>query len=228
MDALTSHGKRTLSFDVPYTLMLPQGPTPDALIVALHGMGQSPSTMQAMLAPLLDLPCGFLFPRAPWPFEIRKPDRMLIGHAWYLFDGDQTALRASMDVAVAHLWGVMDEIAQDWVPRKTILLGFSQGGYLAGYMAPQNPQRFAAAACIGGRIKHEFLADSPTAARAMPLLQLHGGRDMAVKPDAARDAVEKTRALGFNRVSYHEDPAAGHEISVPMANHLRAWLEALL
>lgn len=227
MDALTSHGKRALSFDVPYTLMLPTGRAPDALVVALHGMGQSPSTMQVMLAPLLDLPCGFLFPRAPWPYEIRKPDRMLIGHAWYMFDGDQAALRASMNLAAAHLLGLLDDVAAPG-PRKTVLLGFSQGGYLAGYVAPTHPDHFAAAACIGGRIKHEFLGDSPTGAHAMPLLQLHGGRDPAVKAEAARDAVNKTRALGFSNVSYHEDPLAGHEITEPMAHHLRAWLEAIL
>lgn len=227
MDALTSHGKRALSFDVPYTLLMPTR-APDTLVVALHGMGQSPSTMQSMLTPLLDLPCAFLFPGAPWPFEIRKPDRMLIGHAWYMFDGDQAALRASMDVAAAHLLGLLDDIARAHTLGKTILLGFSQGGYLAGYVAPTNPGRFAAAACIGGRIKHEFLADSPTAARAMPLLQLHGGRDPAVKAEAARVAVERTRALGFSNLSYYEEPAAGHEITEHMAQYLRGWLEALL
>lgn len=228
MHAITSHGKRTLSFDVPYTLLTPTGHAPDTLVLALHGMGQSPHTMQTMLAPVLDLPCGFLFPLAPWPYEIRKPERTVIGHAWYMFNGDQVSLRAWMDIAATHLLGVLDEIALSWKPRKTILIGFSQGGYLAGYLGPQNPGRFAAAACIGGRIKHEFLGDCPGVARAMPLLQLHGGRDAAVKPEAAREAVEKTRALGFSAVTYYEDPAAGHEISAPMAQHLGTWLEALL
>ncbi|MBE7491568.1 MAG: hypothetical protein HS108_07430 [Planctomycetes bacterium] len=228
MDRQPVHASRALCFDVPYTWFGPPRGNDGALVLALHGMGQSPRAMQDMLASVFDLPCGFLFPRAPWPYEIRKPDRMLIGHAWYQFDGDQVALRASMDVAAAHLLGVLDEITVGWRPRKTILLGFSQGGYLAGYMAPTNPGRFAAAACIAGRIKHEFLADASPPARAMPLLQLHGGRDAAVRPETARDAVEKTRALGFSAVSYYEDPGAGHEISANMAQHLRAWLENLL
>jgi len=227
MDARTSHGTRSLAFDVPHTLLAPPDGT-GTLVVALHGMGQSPHTMQTMLQPLLDLPCAFLFPRAPWPYEIRKPDRMLIGHAWYTFDGDQAALRESMNFASGYLLGLCDEVAAAQRAKRVLLMGFSQGGYLTGYLAPHHPGRFAAAACIGGRIKHEFLTDAPHAAHNMPLLQVHGGRDPAVKPEAARDAVEKTRALGFSNASYYEDPAAGHEISAPMAQHLRGWLEAML
>lgn len=221
-------GSRPLTVDVPWQLLASPRPGVQTLVLALHGMGQPPAVLREMLAPALDLPCHWLFPRAPWPYEIRKADRMRIGHAWYQYDGDQAALRQSMDIAVRHLLGLAGEVGACVAARRLVVAGFSQGGYLAGYLAPMHPQVFSAAACIGGRIKHEFLAESPTAAHAMPLLQLHGGRDPAVKPEAARDAVEKTRALGFSNVSYHEDPQAGHEISVPMAQHLRAWLESML
>lgn len=221
-------GTRALTFDVPYTLLDPPTAGPHTLVMALHGMGQSPALMQRMIAPCLDLPCLWLFPRAPWPYEIRKPDKIIIGHAWYVYDGDQQALRASMDVAGAHLLGLQAEIAARHQVRQTILAGFSQGGYLAGYLGPRHPGVFSAAACVAGRIKHEFHADAGPQARAVKLAQFHGGRDQAVKPEAARDSVAAARALGFTDVRYAQDPQAGHEISPAMAQDLRQWLKELL
>ncbi len=221
-------GTRALTFDVPYTLLEPPTTGPHTLVMALHGMGQYPALMQRMLQPCLDLPCLWLFPRAPWPYEIRKPDKIVIGHAWYLYDGDQQSLRASMDTAGAHLLGLQAEIALRHNIRQTILAGFSQGGYLAGYLGPRHPQVFSAAACIAGRIKHEFHAGATTPALGVKLAQFHGGRDPAVTAQAARDAVAATRALGFTDVRYTEDPEAGHEISPAMGQSLRQWFQELL
>lgn len=219
-------GSRPLAFDVPYTLVQPASfdpAKPCALVIALHGMGQSPAHMQRAVEPLLDQPWIWVFPRGPWPYEIRKPEKTIIGHAWYMFDGDQQRLRASMDIAGAHLCGLHDELRARLNIGRSAIIGFSQGGYLAGYVGPQNPQRFAGAACVAGRIKHEFHAQATPVA----LAQIHGGHDPAVKAQAAREAAEKSRALGFD-VTYFEDPQAGHEISPAMYEALREWLRRVL
>ena len=48
-----------------------------------------------------------------------------------------------------------------------------------------------------------------------------------MKAQAAREAAEKSRALGFD-VTYFEDPQAGHEISPAMCGALREWLRRVL
>jgi predicted esterase len=225
MAPIKTDGFLALTFDVPYTLLQPDVDSrePRPMVIALHGMGQTPAHMQQMLAPLLDQPWLFLFPRGLWPYEIRKADKHAIGYAWYVFDGDQGRLRASMDLAGAHLCGLHDELRARFNVGRTALVGFSQGGYVAGYIGPRHADRFAAAASIAGRIKHEFHAQASSVA----LAQFHGARDIAVKAEAAREAAEKSRALGFD-VTYFEDPQAAHEISPAMCEALGEWLRRVL
>ncbi|MCC6463781.1 MAG: hypothetical protein IT463_00420 [Planctomycetes bacterium] len=212
--------------DCPYTLLMPPGVAAPPLVVALHGMGQTEDHMRRFMAPLLQRPWAWLFPRGPYPYEIRKPERTRIGHAWYLFTGDQQALRESMDLGAAHLGRVLDAAGEF---SRVALAGFSQGGYLAAYAGPMLAPRVAAAACLGGRIKHEFLAGVSAQVKAgFALAQFHGGRDENVAPALAREAVEKTRALGFARVHYGQDPECSHEISAALAGQLGEWLEEVL
>lgn len=224
-----SGGTLPFTVDLPYVLARPAGiadtqPTP--LVIALHGMGQTPALMRRVMGALLEQPWTWLFPRGPWPYEIRRAEGTKIGYAWYVFDGDQQGLRAGLDQSANHICALHDVIRSRVAISRTAIVGFSQGGYLAGYAGPRNPQRFAGAACISGRIKHEFLAD--TRSKSTALAQIHGALDVAVKADAARDAVEKTRALGFADVTYFEDPNAGHEITPPMLDTLGQWLRRIL
>jgi len=217
-------GSTRATHEVPFTLLHPGGDAPVPLVIALHGMGHGPEHMQRAMQPLLDGPWAWLFPRGLWPYEVRKAGGITIGHAWYMFDGDQGRLRASMEYAAAHLCALHDEVRARVALSRTALVGFSQGGYLAGYAGPAHAGRFAAAASIAGRIKHEFLeVPAPVA-----LAQFHGARDAVVRAAAAREAAEKCRALGFADVTYFEDPQAGHEISPPILEALGNWLRRVL
>jgi predicted esterase len=226
------HGVHTFSHQCPYTLVLPQGYKPERawpLVIALHGMGHTEEVMQRKLAPLLDRPWMWVFPRGVYPFEMRTPDKIRIGHAWYLYTGDQADLRASMAATTEYLIGLQDLVRKDFPISETIVAGFSQGGYLAGYVAPQFPERFRGAACIGGRLKYEFMEDAPANARdKVALAQFHGDKDEGVSPTLAREAADKCRALGFRDVDFFNDPDAGHEISEPIVDMLGAWLDRIL
>ena len=234
MDQRTSRSQRNFELAAPYEVLLPatyEEGKRYPLVVALHGMGQDESVIRRDLAPLFDRPWIWLFPRGPYPLEIRGRHVMRIGYAWYMFDGDQTRLRQSMDASCRHLLAIIDTL---WNTcridlSKAAVLGFSQGGYLAGVLGATNPMRFKAACSIGGRIKHEFLTDA--AAKAGPrvaLAQIHGGRDESVKPQPARDSIEAASKLGFTRAEYFEDPEAGHEITPRMVDWLGTWLERVL
>ena len=225
-------GSRPFTLDVPYEVVTP--PTYEEgkrypLIVALHGMGQDPGFLQRDLAPLLAKPYVWLFPRGPYPLEVRGR-QMRIGYAWYMYDGDQGRLRASMELTSSHLLGLMDTVWNAYCLdlSRAAVLGFSQGGYMAGVLGALNHRRFKAACSISGRLKHEFMAEAAQkAATRVKLAQVHGGRDESVKPQAARLAVEACSALGFH-VEYFEDAEAGHEITPRMASWLGDWLERVL
>lgn len=222
------HGALAFTRHIPYTLVLPQGYSaarPWPLVVALHGMGHNEELMRRFMGPLLERPWIWVFPRGPHSFEMRQPEKIRIGHAWYHFDGDQDALRRSMQETAAHLLNLHDLLRKDYPIASTAVVGFSQGGYMAGYVAPRNPERFRAAACLGGRIKHEFLHDAP---RTVALAQFHGEKDENVSPAMAREALEKCAALGFEDTHFYSDPDAGHEVSAPLVTELGKWLERVL
>jgi predicted esterase len=211
---------------LPYTVVTPSGHDPARecpLVMALHGMGQTEDHMRRFLRGLEDLPVIWCFPRGVHPYEIRRPERARIGNAWYLFTGDQDALRDSMLLTGQYLISLHGELARAFKLSRGAMVGFSQGGYLASVVAANHPQYFAAAACIGGRIKHEFMPDGG----GVRLLQLHGGQDANVTPELARKATEGARAKGYD-VRYAEDPDAGHEISSAMLTQLGPWLEEVL
>lgn len=229
-EARIKHGSRTYLHECPYTVVLPAGY--DAarrypMVIALHGMGQVESVMRRRMAPLLDQPWIWLFLRAVHPFEMRHKKR--IGHAWYLYTGDQDGLRESMETTMGHLLALHDLIRMEYPVTSSALVGFSQGGYLAGYLGAANHERFCAAACISGRLKWEFFKDVPVEAKEkFALAQFHGGVDAGVSPELAREAVENTRGAGFRDVTYFEDPQAGHEITPTMLEQLGRWLEERL
>jgi predicted esterase len=192
-------------------------------------MGQDASFLKRDLAPLLNKPYVWLFPRGPYPLEVRGRE-MRLGYAWYMYDGDQARLRASMELTSGHLLALMDSVWNSFHLdlSRAAVLGFSQGGYMAGVLGALNFRRFKAACSIAGRLKHEFMAEvAPQACKRVKLAQVHGGRDESVKPDAARGAVEECVKLGFT-AEYFEDPEAGHQVSPKMAAWVGDWLERVL
>lgn len=215
-------GVRDFRLPCPYTLRVPPGYKASRaapLVICLHGMGQNEDLIRRAMAPLLDEPWFFCFPRGCLPYEIRKPERRRIGYAWYVFDGNQEALRESMELGCRYVLEVQDVIRTEYAISRTAVVGFSQGGYLAGVVAAQNPLRFGAAACIAGRLKWEFMPKGG----GVKLAQLHGARDDSVTPELARQAVEDARQRGYD-TAWYEDPEAAHEVTPAMVEFLRGWL----
>lgn len=223
-DLVTGH--RDFVLPCRYTLALPENFKSDRewpVVFALHGMGQHEDLMRRWLAPLLKHPWIFCFPRGPLPYEIRMPEKMRIGYAWYVFDGDQAALRASMALASTHLLNIQDAIRKAYPTGRSAIVGFSQGGYLAPVVATNEPQRFHAAASLCGRLKHEFMPE-PGNTR---LAQLSGGKDASITPELTAAGVAGARGRGYE-VAEFTDPEAGHEVSPLMLEQLRAWLQEVL
>jgi predicted esterase len=199
------------------------------LTLALHGFGKDAHSFADKLA-LRDfardrawlIPDGFL------PFEKRREPG--IGYAWYLFAQDQMLLRATMEEACVNLQSVLHralaEAAESGVAvnrHRISILGFSQGGYLAGVLAAWKPSVFHAAACACGRLKHEFVpaAGDCSDASKPRFLQLLGERDTSVSPELAARGVEGTRALGYDVESRSFD--AGHEVTPAMLAAFAEW-----
>ena len=146
---------RTFQFEAPWQWFPPIGET-RSLLLGLHGMAQDGSRLLQKREFLRQQGVGLILPSGPYPMEVRGRSGVRQGHAWYIFTGDQPAFRASMEKSESDLLGliqiVREEIRNPDVPLD--LLGFSQGGYLAGFLH------------LAGHRKHRLVCVPPPAGPA--------------------------------------------------------------
>lgn len=191
--------------------------------LALHGMGENAESFAAVLEPAIAKGGRvWVIPDGPHPFEKRREPG--IGHAWYLFAGDQQRLRAGMADAAKWLAGLLGRVKADRAGGKIDwtrldVLGFSQGGYLAGVLWMDMPG-VARVVCAGGRLKQEWWPEH--AGGAPSFLHLQGADDASVTPAMARQAAEAAAARGYS-VDYREFPGVGHAVSASMLEAYMEW-----
>jgi predicted esterase len=196
-------GTARFSVLVPVELHRPTLPADGSLLVALHGMGMSPATFRKRVLPLAPPGYTVLIPQGPLPYEMRSESGIRQGNAWYIYLGDERAFIESMQATEEWLLGMIDRYVEfhGLDPTAVSLMGFSQGAYLAGYVAIRNAHRFRRLVVAGGRIKHEVLLDDATRAAAerpdFEILCVHGEEDGSVALDAVRSSVEAVAERGI-------------------------------
>ena len=172
---------------------IPEAP----LVIALHGWGMSERSFARWLRPGIEADDGvsWWIPRGILPGQVESKR---IGYGWYVFDGqDQAALKASMSEARSYVAGLVDLARRHLSPRRIVLAGFSQGGYLASYVALTRPDLFAGLVCCCGRPKSEFV-DDLAAARGVAVLVQTGAEDRAVTPELIAKGVGPLREAGLD------------------------------
>ncbi|MHC4954179.1 MAG: alpha/beta fold hydrolase [Planctomycetota bacterium] len=165
------------------------------LVIALHGWGMRARQFERWLRPGIEAQeISWWIPRGILPCEIRSRK---IGFSWYVFDGDQDALRESMNEARSYLCGLVEQARAALDPSSVALLGFSQGAYLASYVSLSRPDLFDRFVCCCGRPKAEFI-DDLEGARATRVLVQVGDRDENVKPELIRKGVDPLVEAGLD------------------------------
>lgn len=198
------------------------------LVVALHGMGMTAPEFAGLLAPLRSLPTLLFVPEGVHPYEIRSGEQRRIGRAWYLYTGDDDAFVRSMEKSGRHLEALVARVGKSHpVDRsKVFLLGFSQGGYFAGYWAVRHSRRFCGAVVVGARVKDEVLERQMRRPGDLKLLLLHGRKDRAVPFAYAERSFAALESAGFEvTLKAYEQ---GHILSPDQLRDARAWLKSRL
>ncbi|MGQ0551669.1 MAG: alpha/beta hydrolase [Planctomycetota bacterium] len=234
-----SAGPAERSIELPFTtrtrclLVPPQQPVPGRappLLIALHGQSESGARLRRALSPALPPHFASAFPDGFHAHELRRPGKPIrVGHAWYLFTGDQQAFAASLAESEAALWPLVQRVTAELGadPRRVFLQGFSQGAYLAHCAALRHPPETPIAGWVAqsGRLKHEFLGPWLQRAAGRPVLIQHGRQDEPLPPAAAETSAQLLQEHGALVTLRLYD--AGHELTPEMVNDLRAWLAAL-
>lgn len=201
----------------------PPSEEPLPLLVCLHGQGQSGLLMREQLGNRLDGPRHLLHPDGPLPVEVHEDGGRREGHAWYVYTGDQERFLASARHAEDYLLSLIDELVatRPIDARRVILLGYSQGGYLAGIMALRHPERFAGLVTINSRIKSELYGFRGRDA-CPPVLAIHGKKDRFIPIGAAQDSLGDLEKHGVE-VTFRELPG-GHRFRGDAAEIAAAWI----
>ena len=125
-------------------LLLPKGYRASRkypLLVAIHGMGMCAEEFVEILEPLRQLPIVIFVPDGVYPFEIRAGGNLRIGRGWYLYTGDEERFVRSMKKSGRHLNTLVNQVVKEHGidPDRIAMMGFSQGGYFAGYFGIRPP-----------------------------------------------------------------------------------------
>jgi len=197
------------------SVLVPRAEAGKPLVIALHGKGMSERALARWLRAGIDREgLSWWVPRGPLPYET---ERRRITYAWYVFDGNQAVLKASMDEARPYLHDLVAAARRALRPSSVTLFGFSQGAYLASYAALSRPDLFDRLVCCAGRPKAEFIENLAAARRVRVLIQT-GARDAAVPADLIAKGVAPLREAGLDVTEKSYD--AEHKVTAEMATDL--------
>ncbi|HLT39983.1 MAG TPA: alpha/beta fold hydrolase [Enhygromyxa sp.] len=210
---------------VHYLELVTAGADPHAelpMIVAIHGLGDSPEGFAGLLADF-DRPARVILPRALDPYQP--------GWSWFPIrarDNDIEGLAAGIERAANTLAPAIAELTkQRPTVGKPIVTGFSQGGMLAFCLAVHHGQLFSAALPIGGWLPPPLWPKSPADTDAPPIIAFHGDDDRAVRYQPTQQAVAHLQTSGY-RVELETYAGIGHAIPPDMRDDLLAAIREAL
>jgi phospholipase/carboxylesterase len=205
----------------------PRRPTaaPPPLLVLLHGIGTDENDLFP-LAQAVDPRFAVVSLRAPGDYHG--------GYAWFHIDflaggrvrPDLPQARASLARLIAWIESTPARLGTD--PRRTFLLGFSQGAMMALGALGEVPERLAGVVALSGRAPGELF--EPRASREaiarVPLLVAHGSHDDVLPVESGRTIRAAFAPLSHD-FTYREFPI-GHGISDEELALVADWLAAHL
>lgn len=207
-----------------YTAHVPAGAGPFPTVLALHGWGASAHDLLG-LAPLLHGGEALvLCPQGPVSVPIQPG---YDGYGWFPLSGGEEPDPAKIDQAADALLEFLDGCFERHPidPKKLVILGFSQGGFMAFQLALSDPARFAGLIGLSTWLP-EALADStePRPALAnLPALIVHGTQDPAIPVERGQDTRDALIGLGVPTV--YREYEMGHEIRPEALGEIVEWLE---
>lgn len=207
-----------------HTVYQPAGGGPYPTIIAMHGWGANALDLIGLAPYIADAKFMVICPQGPIDVTV-GPTR---GYGWYPMrergTRDPEAIRESVHTVAKFVDQASEKYPVD--RSKLVILGFSQGGFMAYSLAIRNPAKFSALVAISTWFPPELKAevnDRAALARLSTLVQ-HGRADEMVEIARARTSIETLRELKVP-VAYHEYDC-GHEITADGLEDLSAFLNS--
>jgi phospholipase/carboxylesterase len=197
------------------------GPAP--AIVLLHGRGADERDL---------LPITEALPESLHIFSVRAPEQLEDGYRWYEMDLDGGDIhssqpdRESFDASLAKLVSFLKYAAARYEtdPKRTGLLGFSQGGALALAATVRTPQRVDWTVVLNGYLPKQYAnAGKLAAIDATPIFLAAGRMDLVIPKKRVKRAAVRLKDAGLD-VSFDTYPT-GHSATDPQIADVGDWVQ---
>jgi phospholipase/carboxylesterase len=167
-----------------------EDPASKALLIALHGLGDS-SAGYHWLPEAMDLPwMNYLLVNAPDPY--------FGGYSWYDFAGNPGP---GVERSRRLLGELLARVKEQGYPSDQItLFGFSQGCLMTIDVGFRHPERLAGLVGVSGYV-HEperLIAELPPSARSQRMLFTHGTQDPLIPCAKVREQVRQMTEAGLS------------------------------
>lgn len=221
-------GKTSFKIEVPYQLIeTGEKNIEKPLIIYLHGYGENLKKSREVFLDCLEFSAFHLFIEGPYPIVDRKGGKRVEdwGRSWYLYDGRQAQFIQSMEQASEFIQEIIDKLAELISFQRTCIIGYSMGGYLAGYFALSRARHIHDLIVIGCRIKTEILDPFRTdwdRFHHMRVLAIHGNHDSTVLPDPQKKELDFLKSKNIDATMKTTDGT--HKMDKAALNEITHWL----
>lgn len=183
--------------------------SPERLAIFLHGFADHGGSFLRRLFPKgwpseLDN-VGLLAPNGLFPVPVRTEEGWREAYSWYFFDEAKMRMLISPDFAVSGIKMLLRQYGLEGIPKT--IIGFSQGGFLAPYLA-KHIEGVSEIIAVGSGFRADFYEVLP--ADKIRLTAIHGDQDEIFPIAAAEKSHRHILDLGFK----------GDFVSIPGVRHI--------
>ncbi len=190
MDVLIS-GRTSFKVEVPYKLIETGPKEQKPMIVYLHGKGQNLPEFERQMKSMLKLNAYHLFIQGPYADFQGTKSHEKWGYSWYLYNGRQGSFVKSLEYTAEFIQEIIDHVIKFIQVSRLCIIGYSMGGYMAGYFGTSRWKHTNELIVISGRIKTELLGSKWKNLKHQNVLAIHGLEDGIVSAKAQKEQIEK-------------------------------------
>ncbi len=201
-------------FPLPIRYHLSSSRSSGGVAILLHGYQDHAGSMLKRLGwDSAELPFQILAINAPFPVPIWTAEGFKEAYSWYFRDTSKNLLYVSPTTTADRLSRLIWDLGLEDVPK--VYFGFSQGGYLAPYIATltKNTRGIIGFGC-------GFIEEAYAVLKALPVYGLHGDKDERITLEKSKAEYDKLRAKGFGG-EFRVLPGVGHKIDSQVENQVR-------
>ena len=192
------------------------------LLMMLHGYGSNELDLFSFAD---ELPDEFLIVSVRAPYEMGFG-----GYAWYDIHLDaENGKFSNLEQAKKSLNKIaklLDALQREYQPKKTFLLGFSQGAILSYALSFHYPNKVEHTIALSGYLNQELLPENIKSEIKTDFYISHGSVDQVIPVDWARKTVPFLKKIDI-KASYSEYPV-GHGVSPQNFYSFKTWIEERL